>query len=515
MSNYFKKGYEPPQDIRSTQDVRDWQMRLGVKVDGIWGPNTAKAYDLWKNLNEDQGMRDTFNNGAPASAQNTMPDYGTMHSGKNDLDYSGLLAKSIETSGLSFSEKTKAKYVVDGLDSEQLSQLYKDVQRDGVETYLSQDAFDRRTYEMFFPEKAREAKLSELAELNEFIDSIPAWEKITALGSGRSPRYEDALRRKEALEEEIGKQVTGDEFLGNRNPADVAQLPWTEEGIKSILNCYKGLETKDLFKVVESRDNKNIYVSDNCQYLIHQGKVYELQSRKSGAQISAPPINSFEVDITKKEFDWAKAISAFKLENPKVKSIYADDQMLSSGNVPASAYIFTLISGLTNAAVNGFKNTTVTVRFTEWQDGKTEARMYLYHEQPLWNNDPNNYGLIRRSEVDAGNVGELLNNHKDIAKFAEQYTGVPSDDRYTYDIYYYYNPQRKTAQVPMELVFTGDGRLAEVFSLLPNERCVIVRSKSLFSKTEIVFDMSQVLTTPHELSQELTDWLLTAFQANL
>ena len=44
MANYYVKGYTPPAGIRSTEDVKREQRRLGVKADGIWGPNTQAAY---------------------------------------------------------------------------------------------------------------------------------------------------------------------------------------------------------------------------------------------------------------------------------------------------------------------------------------------------------------------------------------------------------------------------------------------------------------------------------------
>lgn len=45
MANYYVKGYTPPAGIKSTEDVKREQRRLGVKADGIWGPNTQAAYD--------------------------------------------------------------------------------------------------------------------------------------------------------------------------------------------------------------------------------------------------------------------------------------------------------------------------------------------------------------------------------------------------------------------------------------------------------------------------------------
>ena len=44
MANYYQSGYMPPAGIRNASDVKRKQKELGVKVDGIWGPETQAAY---------------------------------------------------------------------------------------------------------------------------------------------------------------------------------------------------------------------------------------------------------------------------------------------------------------------------------------------------------------------------------------------------------------------------------------------------------------------------------------
>ena len=57
MANYYVKGYTPPAGIKSTEDVKRKQKELGVKVDGIWGPNTQAAYDKQSSSFKQYGTR--------------------------------------------------------------------------------------------------------------------------------------------------------------------------------------------------------------------------------------------------------------------------------------------------------------------------------------------------------------------------------------------------------------------------------------------------------------------------
>lgn len=44
MADYYLKGYTPPATVTNRDQVRQLQQQLGVKADGIWGPNTQAAY---------------------------------------------------------------------------------------------------------------------------------------------------------------------------------------------------------------------------------------------------------------------------------------------------------------------------------------------------------------------------------------------------------------------------------------------------------------------------------------
>ena len=45
MASYSLAGYTPPAGVDSRQKVKEYQTRLGVAADGIWGPKTQAAYE--------------------------------------------------------------------------------------------------------------------------------------------------------------------------------------------------------------------------------------------------------------------------------------------------------------------------------------------------------------------------------------------------------------------------------------------------------------------------------------
>lgn len=45
MASYSLAGYTPPAGVDSRQKVKEYQTRLGVTADGIWGPKTQAAYE--------------------------------------------------------------------------------------------------------------------------------------------------------------------------------------------------------------------------------------------------------------------------------------------------------------------------------------------------------------------------------------------------------------------------------------------------------------------------------------
>ena len=49
MASYYMNGYTPPEGVNSASKVKEYQRQLGVKADGIWGPNTQAAYERYAN----------------------------------------------------------------------------------------------------------------------------------------------------------------------------------------------------------------------------------------------------------------------------------------------------------------------------------------------------------------------------------------------------------------------------------------------------------------------------------
>lgn len=60
MARYYLDGYTPPAGVNSASSVKEYQRRLGVKADGIWGPDTEAAY------------RASFSTGSTASTVGTV-----------------------------------------------------------------------------------------------------------------------------------------------------------------------------------------------------------------------------------------------------------------------------------------------------------------------------------------------------------------------------------------------------------------------------------------------------------
>lgn len=47
MEKYYLAGYTPPAGVTSASAVKEYQQRLGVAMDGIWGPKTQAAYEQY------------------------------------------------------------------------------------------------------------------------------------------------------------------------------------------------------------------------------------------------------------------------------------------------------------------------------------------------------------------------------------------------------------------------------------------------------------------------------------
>ncbi|MDO5112048.1 MAG: peptidoglycan-binding domain-containing protein [Clostridia bacterium] len=100
MRTYYMNDYKPPKDIDSIEKVKDYQKRLGVKADGIWGPKTQSAYDAQKNNGSGYGT-DYANAGASQSlTSGTAKNAHSIKAVKTDPlqgdDDAGALAASLK-----------------------------------------------------------------------------------------------------------------------------------------------------------------------------------------------------------------------------------------------------------------------------------------------------------------------------------------------------------------------------------------------------------------------------------
>lgn len=49
MSSFILPGLKPPDDVKSSEDVKRYQRRIKVKADGVWGPHTQAEYMAYMN----------------------------------------------------------------------------------------------------------------------------------------------------------------------------------------------------------------------------------------------------------------------------------------------------------------------------------------------------------------------------------------------------------------------------------------------------------------------------------
>jgi len=66
MASYYMNGYTPPAGVNSASAVKEYQRQLGVKVDGIWGPDTDAAYKA--SLASQSGSNFNWGSGSTAAA---------------------------------------------------------------------------------------------------------------------------------------------------------------------------------------------------------------------------------------------------------------------------------------------------------------------------------------------------------------------------------------------------------------------------------------------------------------
>ncbi|HWR23396.1 MAG TPA: hypothetical protein VN366_07960, partial [Feifaniaceae bacterium] len=186
-TNTILDGFAPPTGVQNAEQVATIQRRLGVEDDGIWGPKTESAYRSYMNAisrspkpakaNPHQAVTalanaakesgrtygsagytaDTFMKPAADAALaaasraygRTFGNPGFANSNKIDKnnlpkDPQAALSKIIDASSLGDKDKWRAKYTIDGMDTEVLQNLLQDVLRDGVAPYFSQAAWEKR-----------------------------------------------------------------------------------------------------------------------------------------------------------------------------------------------------------------------------------------------------------------------------------------------------------------------------------------------------------------------------------
>lgn len=117
MADYYVNGYTPPKGVNSRDKVRQIQATLGVKQDGIWGPNTQAAWvtqgfgNIWKpdvptspapstQNRVDEGPAQTLNSASKQLTRSNQTDTGIKQtqaqSTQNALQRNPLLSSNFE-----------------------------------------------------------------------------------------------------------------------------------------------------------------------------------------------------------------------------------------------------------------------------------------------------------------------------------------------------------------------------------------------------------------------------------
>ena len=159
IKDYVLPGFKTPSGIDSTDKVMNVQRKLGVKDDGMWGPQTQAAYDNALKNGTDPQIRsllvptDIFSNRNGSSRIalekmiETIPGI-TVSRLAFDASSQDKLYNIIDSSRLSDALKNRAKYVVGALDQGRQDVLLLDVMLDGVDAYFSREALDQGAYSL-------------------------------------------------------------------------------------------------------------------------------------------------------------------------------------------------------------------------------------------------------------------------------------------------------------------------------------------------------------------------------
>lgn len=149
-SQYTMKGYSTPPGVDSDTDVRRIQKVLGVKQDGIWGPDTQAAWDKMNQENQeldkyraatkDKSLLDVYNEKATGALKESL-----------DLEITG--------SELKKTDKKRALSFVEELNDEQRSSVLQMIDEYGAKSVLSGDNMFHTAQDVVSRKDVTEAKV--------------------------------------------------------------------------------------------------------------------------------------------------------------------------------------------------------------------------------------------------------------------------------------------------------------------------------------------------------------------
>lgn len=180
QERYYVNGYQPPVGVDNRNTVREYQRSLNVAVDGIWGKETDAAYKkILHSPPREERQQTAFEPGWMDNSTR-YPIYPSMGSGIRYENGNGYFVNErfmekaardmgravsilgptastrdklydmINRSSLDDKWKNRAREVVKFSSQDEQRKLYYDILMDGMDAWLSPEAWEQRAYNLFY-----------------------------------------------------------------------------------------------------------------------------------------------------------------------------------------------------------------------------------------------------------------------------------------------------------------------------------------------------------------------------
>ncbi len=180
QEKYYVDGYHPPAGVDSRDTVKEYQRSLNVAVDGIWGKETDAAYKKILHSPPREERQQTAFEPGWIDNSTRYPIYPSMGSGIRYENGNGYFVNErfmekaardmgravsilgptasardklydmVDRSSLDDKWKNRAREVVKFANEDAQRKLYYDILMDGMNAWLSPEAWEQRAYNLFY-----------------------------------------------------------------------------------------------------------------------------------------------------------------------------------------------------------------------------------------------------------------------------------------------------------------------------------------------------------------------------